>query len=180
LDADKEKPNLLKAEGIVVKKLTPRVGSEIDGIQLSQLSDAQKNELALLIAERGVVVFRNQDFKDSKYFRSLGNRIPNCFIPCLDMCLQSGPVGAAKQKEFGSYFGRLHVHVSLFTVSSARYSNQSFASLSALMSRTTLNFIISTWAQIISTAFRPALASSPPPDTILMSATSTSPQVSPS
>lgn len=65
LDADKEKPNLLKAEGIVVKRLTPRIGSEIDGIQLSQLNDAQKNELALLIAERGVVVFRNQDFKDS-------------------------------------------------------------------------------------------------------------------
>jgi sulfonate dioxygenase len=46
-----------------VKRLTPRIGSEIDGIQLSQLNDAQKNELALLIAERGVVVFRNQDFK---------------------------------------------------------------------------------------------------------------------
>lgn len=67
LDADKAKPNLLKAEGIAVKKLTPRVGTEIDGIQLSQLNDAQKNELALLIAERGVVVFRNQDFKDSMF-----------------------------------------------------------------------------------------------------------------
>ncbi|KAL2276382.1 hypothetical protein FJTKL_00973 [Diaporthe vaccinii] len=42
------------------------------------------NELALLIAERGVVVFRDQDFKD---------------------------IGPEKQKEFGQYFGRLHVHV---------------------------------------------------------------------
>jgi sulfonate dioxygenase len=64
-------------------KLTPRVGSEITGLQLSQLNDAQKDELALLIAERGVVVFRDQDFKD---------------------------IGPEKQKEFGRYFGRLHVH----------------------------------------------------------------------
>jgi sulfonate dioxygenase len=48
------------------------------------LTDEQKNELALLIAERGVVVFRGQDFKD---------------------------IGPVKQKEFGSYFGKLHVHV---------------------------------------------------------------------
>lgn len=38
------------------------------------MTDAQKNELALLIAERGVVVFRDQDFKD---------------------------IGPEKQKEFG-------------------------------------------------------------------------------
>jgi sulfonate dioxygenase len=69
-----------------VDKLTPRVGTEIRGLQLSSLTDAQKNELALLIAERGVVVFRDQDFKD---------------------------IGSEKQKEFGEYFGKLHVHVSL-------------------------------------------------------------------
>jgi len=64
--------------------LTPRVGTEIRGLQLSSLTDAQKNELALLIAERGVVVFRDQDFKD---------------------------IGPEKQKAFGEYFGKLHVHV---------------------------------------------------------------------
>lgn len=85
-NADPAKPNLLpKGESSVkATKLTPRVGTEITGLQLSQLSDAQKDELALLIAERGVVVFRNQDFKD---------------------------IGPEKQKEFGLYFGRLHVHV---------------------------------------------------------------------
>lgn len=67
-------------------QLTPRIGTEIKGLQLSQLTDAQKNELALLIAERGVVVFRDQDFKD---------------------------IGPQKQKEFGQYFGKLHVHVSM-------------------------------------------------------------------
>jgi hypothetical protein len=66
LNADKEKPNLLKAEGVSVTRLTPRIGTEIQGIQLSQLSDVQKDELALLIAERGVVVFRDQDFKDGE------------------------------------------------------------------------------------------------------------------
>lgn len=41
--------------------MTPIIGTEIHGIQLSQLSDQQKNDLALLAAERGVVFFRNQD-----------------------------------------------------------------------------------------------------------------------
>lgn len=90
-DADKQKPNLLgtKDTNVSVTRLTPRVGTEIKGLQLSQLSDVQKNELALLIAERGAVVFRDQDFKD---------------------------IGPQKQKEFGEYFGRLHVHVHLFLV----------------------------------------------------------------
>jgi len=83
--ADKAKPHLFQTNNsdVVITKLTPRVGTEIRGLQLSQLSDNQKNELALLIAERGVVVFRGQDFKD---------------------------IGPQKQKEFGEYFGRLHVH----------------------------------------------------------------------
>ena len=64
LEADKKKPELLNAPGAVFTRLTPRVGTEIKGLQLSQLNDAQKNELALLVAERGVLVFRDQDFKD--------------------------------------------------------------------------------------------------------------------
>lgn len=54
---------------------------------MSALTDTQKNELALLIAERGVVVFRDQDFKD---------------------------IGPVKQKEFGQYFGPLHAHVRFY------------------------------------------------------------------
>ncbi|KAI0879095.1 hypothetical protein GGS24DRAFT_515243 [Hypoxylon argillaceum] len=85
LAADTAKPHLLGLNDPDVKitKLTPRIGTEISGLQLSELSDAQKDELALLIAERGVVVFRGQDFKD---------------------------IGVERQKEFGRYFGRLHVH----------------------------------------------------------------------
>ncbi|KAK4668962.1 uncharacterized protein QC764_701130 [Podospora pseudoanserina] len=86
LVANKEKPNLLSKENapaLKVINLTPGIGTEIRGLQLSQLNDIQKDELALLIAERGVVVFRDQDFKD---------------------------IGIEKQKEFGRYFGPLHIH----------------------------------------------------------------------
>lgn len=86
LVAKKDKSNLFaKIEGLQVSNITPTVGTEVRGLQLSQLNDQQKDELALLIAERGVVVFRGQDFKD---------------------------IGIEKQKEFGRYFGPLHVHVS--------------------------------------------------------------------
>lgn len=81
--ADPKKPNLFSDANIKAIKLTPRIGTEITGLQLSQLNGAQKDELALLIAERGVVVFRDQDFKD---------------------------IGPEKQREFGQYFGPLHVH----------------------------------------------------------------------
>ncbi|ANB16039.1 Jlp1p [Sugiyamaella lignohabitans] len=45
-------------------ELTPKFGSEIRGIQLSQLGDSAKNDLARFVAERGVVVFRDQDFRE--------------------------------------------------------------------------------------------------------------------
>ncbi|CAO3597800.1 unnamed protein product [Absidia cylindrospora] len=41
--------------------LSPHVGTVIEGLQLSQLSEQQKNDLALLAAERGAVFFKNQD-----------------------------------------------------------------------------------------------------------------------
>ncbi len=48
--ADPEKKALLSAAK-QVRHLTPYIGTELVGIQLSQLSDAQKDELALLVAE---------------------------------------------------------------------------------------------------------------------------------
>jgi sulfonate dioxygenase len=44
-----------------VQHLTPAIGTEITGIDLRQLTPAQKDELALLVAERGVVFFRDQE-----------------------------------------------------------------------------------------------------------------------
>jgi sulfonate dioxygenase len=44
-----------------VKHLTPAIGTELVGIQLKTLTDTQKNELARLVAERGVVFLRDQE-----------------------------------------------------------------------------------------------------------------------
>ena len=82
--ADKSLPNLFpKDSDHVQKRITPKLGTEVTGIQLSQLDDKGKDELALYVAQRGVVVFREQDFATK------------------------GPKFAT---EYGSHFGRLHVH----------------------------------------------------------------------
>ncbi|KAF8739927.1 Taurine catabolism dioxygenase TauD, TfdA family, partial [Rhizoctonia solani] len=57
--ADPSKPNLLK-DRVSIRNLTPTVGAEITGLDLRQLTDAQKDELALLVAERGAVFLKNQ------------------------------------------------------------------------------------------------------------------------
>jgi sulfonate dioxygenase len=62
-----------------VTHLTPTIGTEVRGIQLSTLSAAGKDELARFVAERKVVAFRGQDFADLPIEKAL---------------------------EFGSYFGR--------------------------------------------------------------------------
>ncbi|KAK9458163.1 hypothetical protein V1511DRAFT_491909 [Dipodascopsis uninucleata] len=83
--ADPALPNLLpkNQENVKVKSLTPKFGSEVRGVQLTQLSDAGKDELALFVAERGVVVFRDQDLADQSIEDAL---------------------------KFSSHFGRNHVH----------------------------------------------------------------------
>ncbi|KAL8948489.1 MAG: hypothetical protein Q9222_005332 [Ikaeria aurantiellina] len=59
----------------------PKIGTEIHGISLAKLTDAQKNDLARLISIRGVVFFRGQD----------------------DFDIDS-------QRHLGAYFGKLHKH----------------------------------------------------------------------
>ncbi|KAL1630660.1 hypothetical protein SLS54_000531 [Diplodia seriata] len=83
LRADPKKPNLLGAPDAVVDEITPAIGTEIRGIQLSSLSSAQLDELALLAAERGVVIFKDQDFSEA---------------------------GPERWREYGKHFGPLHVH----------------------------------------------------------------------
>lgn len=58
--ADKSKSALLSA-ATKVTDLTTHIGTEIEGLQLKDLTDQQRDELALLIAERSVVFFRDQD-----------------------------------------------------------------------------------------------------------------------
>lgn len=59
----------------------PKIGTEVHGVDLANLTDAQKNDLARLIAHRGVVFFRNQ-----KNFN------------------------IEEQRKLGAYFGTLHKH----------------------------------------------------------------------
>jgi len=82
LDADKSYPELL-AQGVTTNDLTPTIGTEVTGVQLSKLSNAGKDQLARFVAERKVVAFRDQDFPDL-------------------------PIGEAL--DYGRYFGRLHIH----------------------------------------------------------------------
>ncbi|KAI1261087.1 TauD-domain-containing protein [Xylariaceae sp. FL1019] len=81
-DADSSFPELLPS-GAEVTNLTPTIGTEVRGIQLSSLSDAGKDQLARFVAERKVVAFRGQDFAD---------------LPIADAL------------KFGGYFGRHHIH----------------------------------------------------------------------
>ncbi|KAL4907733.1 hypothetical protein BDW74DRAFT_189179 [Aspergillus multicolor] len=73
----------LITDNVKTIEITPNIGTELVGVQLSSLTPVQKDDLALLAAERGVVLFRNQDFAD---------------------------IGPEKQREFGRHFGPLHVH----------------------------------------------------------------------
>ena len=77
--ADPEKKALLSACSEVIH-LTRHIGTELHGIQLAQLDDKQRDELGLLIAERSVVFFRDQD------------------------------ITPQQQKELGQWYGEVEVH----------------------------------------------------------------------
>lgn len=64
-NADPEKKALF-GSAKKVRNLTKHIGTEIIGLQLADLNDKQKDELALLIAERVVVFFKNQDLSPQK------------------------------------------------------------------------------------------------------------------
>ncbi|RYP65156.1 hypothetical protein DL771_008434 [Monosporascus sp. 5C6A] len=81
-DADTSFKDLLP-EGVEVTHLTPTIGTEIRGVQLSSLSNAGKDQLARFVAERKVVAFREQDFADLPIQEAL---------------------------DYAGYFGRHHIH----------------------------------------------------------------------
>lgn len=83
-DANPSLSNLFPGgESAHSEDLTANIGAEVRGIQLSQLSDAAKDDLALFVARKKVVAFREQDFADL-------------------------PIGDAVK--YASYFGRPHIH----------------------------------------------------------------------
>lgn len=81
-DADPSFKNLLKA-GSRLEDITASIGAEVSGVQLSSLDNKGRDELALLVAQKKVVAFRDQDFASLPIEKAL---------------------------EFGRYFGRLHIH----------------------------------------------------------------------
>ncbi|RDX56228.1 TauD-domain-containing protein [Lentinus brumalis] len=67
-----------------VIEITPRLGLEVRGVNLAQLDNDGRDQLALEVARRGLVVFRDQqEFLDR---------------------------GAEFYREWGRHFGRLHIH----------------------------------------------------------------------
>ncbi|KAJ5689743.1 sulfonate dioxygenase [Penicillium macrosclerotiorum] len=57
--ADPEKKNLFAVARRI--DLTESIGTLLENVQLSRLTETQLDELALLVNERGVVFFRDQD-----------------------------------------------------------------------------------------------------------------------
>ncbi|KJZ74016.1 hypothetical protein HIM_06684 [Hirsutella minnesotensis 3608] len=103
--ADEAFPDLL-CPGTKIRNLTATLGAEISGIQLSQLSTQGKDQLALLVNRKKVLVYHEQDFAD----------LPTCIGEADDYC---------------RYFGRLfsHSHSEFFdlhTHSMAWHSDNSF------------------------------------------------------
>ncbi|WWD19460.1 hypothetical protein CI109_103920 [Kwoniella shandongensis] len=79
-----ENPREFLAGATEVSSLSPRFGSDVSGIQLHTLDTRGRQQLARFVAERGVVVFRDQDFIDQP---------PEWLL-----------------NDWGSFFGRLHIH----------------------------------------------------------------------
>ncbi|KAJ7042272.1 hypothetical protein C8F04DRAFT_1229963 [Mycena alexandri] len=80
--ANPAKPHLLTAN-TTTHDISPYLGTKVTGVQISQLISEGLDELALYTAERKVLIFRDQDFKD---------------------------LGPEKQIEIVSYFGPIHKH----------------------------------------------------------------------
>ncbi len=67
LFADPEKKSLFSVAKPV--DLTESIGTMLEDVQLTQLNEQQLDELALLVSERGVVFFRDQDLTTEKQVR---------------------------------------------------------------------------------------------------------------
>ena len=80
IQGDPQFRNLL-ADATDIFDYIPKIGTEIHGVNLAKLTNPQKDDLARLIATRGVVFFRNQTDFD------------------IDA-----------QRQLGEYFGKLHKH----------------------------------------------------------------------
>ena len=82
IDADKALPEIL-GPSVTRQDIAPNIGTILSGVQISSLSEAGKDQLALFAAQRKVLVLREQNF---------------AHLPIKDAL------------KFGEYFGRHHIH----------------------------------------------------------------------
>ena len=101
--ADRSKSSLLAAAERVID-LTTHIGTEVVGLQLKNLTDTQKDELGLLIAERSVVFFRDQD------------------------------ISPQQQKALGEWYGEIEIHVGVWQLRPEREAYLQSCSLKYLKS----------------------------------------------
>lgn len=96
LFADPNKQALLSAANRT--DLTQSIGTVLSNIQLSSLTHQQLDELALLVAERGVVLLRNQDLsreaqsRVARYYGTVDSRpnpVDDDHSPRREVCPQS-------------------------------------------------------------------------------------------
>lgn len=86
LFADPDLPHLFANAAVKRLDLTPSLGTLITGLQLSSLTDTQKDELALLVAHRGVLFFREQDIT-AEGQRELFNYYGTLAYPSAPCCI---------------------------------------------------------------------------------------------
>lgn len=65
-----------------VYDVMPKIGTEIRGLDLGKINDAQRDELARLVAVRGVVFFRDQTGFDVSAQRELGRYLGRLYKVC--------------------------------------------------------------------------------------------------
>lgn len=101
-DADPSFANLLPKDRSLVDEITPVIGSEVKGVQLSQLSKEGKDQLALFVAQRKVVGMLLAPTSSHICPRL------TCLPAFRDQDFAKLPI--AEAVEFGGYFGRHHIH----------------------------------------------------------------------
>lgn len=81
----------LFADATDVFDYTPKIGTEVHGINLAKLNDTQRNDLARLVAVRGVVFIRGQNEFDIEAQRDLGRYLGSLHKVCLPNWSRSMP-----------------------------------------------------------------------------------------
>lgn len=98
---------VFEAPGVQVSHIIPATGSEVRGLKLHELDASGRDQVALEVAKRGVIAFRDQEFGEQTFdwLKNWGSvRLFISSPPSPSLSLTKSPV------TFLQHFGRLHVH----------------------------------------------------------------------